>query len=125
MTIMNRKSLTAGLFAALVALAPGVHASDAGGTTGGESAPSAEDIDQGQIESFATARADVQKLQQEYASKIQQADQEEAAELKQKAQQEMTTAVEDAGLDVQEFNTIARAAQNDQELAEKIQKAAE
>jgi len=37
----------------------------------------------------------------------------------------MVAAVEDAGLEVQEFNNIARAAQNDQELAEKIQSASE
>lgn len=119
MTIMNRNSLTIGLFAALIAIAPGVHAAD------GESGGGDKSFSDDQIESFTTARADVQKLQQEYASKIQQADQEEAAELKQEAQQEMTSAVEDAGLDVQEFNNIARAAQNDQELAEKIQSAAE
>jgi len=118
MTIMNRKSLTFGLFAALIALAPGVHAQESSG--GGET-----NFDDGQIESFTTARADVQKLQQEYASKIQQADQEQAAKLKQEAQQKMVSAVEDTGLDVQEFNKIARAAQNDQELAEKIQNAAE
>lgn len=119
MTIMNRKSLTLGLFAALIAIAPGVHAAESGSGSG------ETDFSDEEIESFTTARADVQKLQQEYASKIQQADQEEAAELKQEAQQEMTSAVEDAGLDVQEFNNIARAAQNDQELAEKIQSAAE
>ncbi len=119
MTIINRKSLTIGLFAALIAIAPGVHAAD------GDSASGGTNFDEGQIESFAVARADVQQLQQEYASKIQQADQEKAAELKQEAQQKMTSAVEDAGLDVQEFNNIARTAQNDQELAEKIQNAAE
>ena len=118
MTIMNRKTLTSGLFAALIAIAPGVQAQDGNAGSGG-------DFDQSQIESFVDARADVQQLQQEYASKIQQADQEKAGQLKQEAQQKMVSAVEDAGLDVQEFNTIARAAQNDQELAEKIQKAAE
>lgn len=119
MTIMNRKSLTSGLFAALIAIAPGVHAAEDNAGNGGAN------FDEEQIESFAVARADVQALQQEYASKIQQADQEKAGELKQEAQQKMVSAVEDAGLDVKEFNNIARAAQNNQELAEKIQNAAE
>ncbi|MEF8833714.1 MAG: DUF4168 domain-containing protein [Halofilum sp. (in: g-proteobacteria)] len=118
MTIMNRKSVVIGLFAALIAIAPGVHAQDSSG--GGETS-----FDDEQIESFTTARADVRELQQEYAPKIQQADQEKAAQLKQEAQKKMVSAVEDAGLDVQEFNSIARAAQNDQELAKKIQNAAE
>jgi|AntDeeMinimDraft_4_1070355.scaffolds.fasta_scaffold20073_2 hypothetical protein len=118
MTIMNRTSLTLGLFAAFIAIAPGVHAQESSG--GGETS-----FDDEQIESFTTARADVQKLQQEYASKIQQADQEKAVGLKQEAQQKMVAAVEDAGLEVQEFNNIARAAQNHQELAEKIQSASE
>ena len=117
MTIMNRTSLTLGLFAAFIAIAPGVHAQESSG--GGETS-----FDDEQIESFTTARADVQKLQQEYASKM-QADQEKAVGLKQEAQQKMVAAVEDAGLEVQEFNNIARAAQNDQELAEKIQSASE
>jgi hypothetical protein len=119
MTIINRRSLTAGLFAALVAIAPGVQAQDGNSGSGGQN------FDEGQIESFAVARADVQQLQQEYASKIQQADQEQAGKLKQEAQQKMVAAVEDAGLEVQEFNSIARAAQNDPELADKIQGATE
>lgn len=119
MTIVNRKHLAGGLLAAFVAVAPATYAAD------GESGSGDAGFGEGQIESFAVARADVQQLQQEYASKIQQADQEKATELKQEAQQEMTSAVEDAGLDVQEFNEIARAAQNDQELAERIQNAAE
>ncbi len=119
MTIINRKFLTSGLIAALIAIAPGVHAADNDSASGGAN------FDEGQIESFAVARADVQQLQQEYASKIQQADQEKAAELKQEAQQKMVSAVEDTGLDVKEFNSIARAAQNDQELAKKVQNAAE
>lgn len=119
MTNMNRKSLTAALFAALIAGAPGVYAADDNAGSG------AANFDDGQIESFVTARADVQQLQQEYASKIQQAEQEKARKLKQEAQQKMVSAVEDAGLDVKEFNTIARAAQNDEELAGKIQNAAE
>lgn len=119
MKIMNRKSLTFGLFAALIAIAPGVHAAGENSGSGGA------DFSDDQIESFTSARADVQQLQQEYASKLQQADQEQATELKQEAQQKMVSAVEDSGLDVQEFNNIARAAQNDEELAEKIQGAAE
>lgn len=119
MTIMNRKTLTSGLFAALIAIAPGVQAADENSGSGGAS------FTDDQIESFTVARADLQQLQREYASKIQQADQEKASRLKKEAQQKMVSAVEDAGLDVQEFNTIARAAQNDQELAGKIQKAAE
>lgn len=56
---------------------------------------------------------------------LQQADQQKAGKLKQEAQQKMVSAVEDTGLDVQEFNSIARAAQNNQEPAGKIQSAAE
>ncbi len=117
MTIMNRKSLSAGVFAAFVAFAPGAY-SASGNAGSGEA-----DFDQEQIESFATAQDEVTQIQQEYTSQIQQADEQQAAQLQKEAQQEMVSAVEDAGLSVKEFNRIAQAARNDQELQEQIQDA--
>lgn len=117
MKITPRKSLALGFVAALVASAPALHAQDEG------SGSAAADFDQQQIESFAVARAEIRTLQQEYGSKIQQADQEEAAELKQEARQKMATAVEENGLDVQEFNRIAQAARSDEDLQEQIRNA--
>ncbi len=119
MTIVNRKSLTVGVFAALIAIAPGAHS--ANGNAGTDDAS----FDREQIESFAAAQAELQQIQQEYASQIQQADQEQSAQLQQEAQQEMAAAVEEAGLEVDEYNRIAKASRNDQELTERIQNAGE
>lgn len=119
MTIVNRKSLPAGVLAALIAIAPGAYA--ANGNAGTDDAS----FDQEQIESFAAAQAEVQEIQQEFTSKMQQGDQEQAAELQQEAQQKMTSAVENAGLEVQEYNRIAQASRDNQELTQRIQEAGE
>lgn len=119
MALFNRKSLPVGVLAAFIAVAPGAHA--ASGNAGTDDA----NFDQEQIESFAEARSEVEQLQQEYTSQIQQADEEQAAQLQKEAQQEMTSAVEDAGLSVKEFNRIAQAARTDQKLSERIRNASE
>lgn len=122
MTIMTRKSLSAGVFAAFIAFAPGAYS--ASGNAGSGNAGSGDaDFDQEQIESFATAQEEVTQIQEEYTSQIQQADEQQAAQLQKEAQQEMVSAVEDAGLSVKEFNRISQAARNDQELQEQIQNA--
>lgn len=119
MAHFNRKSLPAGVLAAFMAVAPGAHAASGNAGTGDAN------FDQEQIESFAQARAEVQQIQQEYASQAQQGDDKEAAQMQKEAQQEMVSAVEDAGLSVEEFNRIAQAARSDKELSERIQNATE
>lgn len=111
MTTRSPRILAISAVAALL-LAPAAHAQN--------------DFEQGELESFVQARADVRDIQQEYASRLQSTqDDQKVAELQSEAQQKMATAVEDAGLSVQEFNQIAQAAQNDPELSEEIQDLAE
>lgn len=117
MTTVNRKSLPVGLFAALIAAAPGAHAANANAGSGETS------FDEDQIESFVDAQSELQQIQQEYTSQIQQADESEVEQLQKEAQQEMASAVEDAGLKVKEYNRIAQASRNDQELANRIENA--
>lgn len=86
----------------------------------------ADEVDEQQLEAFVVARADVQEIQQDYTSRLQSAENDQdAADLQAEAQEKMVSAVEDAGLSVQEFNRIAEAAQNDPEVQEKIQELAE
>ncbi|MEX1080507.1 MAG: DUF4168 domain-containing protein [Halofilum sp. (in: g-proteobacteria)] len=107
------------MFTALFAIAPAVHAASEN-ASGNEAS-----FEQEQIESFAAAQAEVQQIQQEFASQLQQADEEQASQLQQEAQQEMAAAVDEAGLEVQEFNSIAQASRNDEDLSERIQEASE
>ncbi|MDX0520441.1 DUF4168 domain-containing protein [Sinorhizobium medicae] len=88
---------------------------DAGGT----SAP----ISEQKIEAFAVAYLQVDKVRQEYSTKI-GATTDEAAKtkLQNEASQEMVKAVETSpNMSVEEYTTILKAAQSDPALAQKVQ----
>lgn len=89
----------------------------------GQAQPPAEDInvsDQ-QLQQFADAQVEISSIQQEFSGRLQGVeDPEEAHELQLEANEQMTAAVEDAGLDVESFNQIAMAIQNDPELQQKL-----
>lgn len=81
----------------------------------------AEDVSDTELEQFADARASIIKIQQTYSARLETAtDPEQASELQQEANVKMVGAVEDAGLDVESFNSIAMAVQNDPSLQEKL-----
>lgn len=120
------------LFAVLVAL-PFVWAplvASASGTGAGDTVAEAEaegsaDISDTDIEAFAAALTDVQEIGQTWTQRMQEAeDQEEIATMREDARDEMAGAIEDHGLTVEEYNEIATAAQDDPELAQRIQQAA-
>lgn len=79
------------------------------------------DVSDQQLEQFADAQIEIASIQQDFSGRLQEVeDPEKAQELQRKANEEMTTAVEDAGLDVESFNQIAMAIQNDPELQQKL-----
>jgi len=118
MKIFNRLNL----FAAAIALV------FAGATMAQQSAedfaPPAEetiDVSDQQLEQFADAQVEIGSIQEDYSARLMETeDPEKARELQQEAQDEMTTAVEDAGLDVETFNSIAMAIQSSPELQQKL-----
>ncbi len=82
--------------------------------------PQTEVSDQ-QLQQFAHAQIQISEIQQDFSARLQGVeDAEEAHELQVKANEEMTDAVEEAGLDVQSFNEIAMAIQNDPELQQRL-----
>lgn len=82
------------------------------------------DVSDDQVESFAEAQARVAEIGEKWTPRMQEAESsEDVQKAREQAQQEMVIAVENAGLSVQEYNQIARAAQADEELREKIQDA--
>lgn len=86
---------------------------------GGTSAP----ISEQKIEAFAVAYLQVDKVRQEYSTKI-GATSDEAAKtkLQNEASQEMVKAVETSpNMSVEEYTTILKAAQSDPALAQKVQ----
>jgi predicted ATPase with chaperone activity len=75
------------------------------------------DFSQQQIEAFADAATEVQRVQTDLDSKAKAAQNpEEVTQLQQKAQQEASQAVEDSGLSVDEYAAIAKAANEDPDL---------
>lgn len=81
----------------------------------------AVEVNDQQLQQFANAQIEISEIQQDFSSRLQEIeDPEKAHELQMEANEEMTAAVEDAGLDVQSFNQIAMAIQNDPELQQRL-----
>jgi hypothetical protein len=80
------------------------------------------DISELQIESFAVASIELQKINEKYAPIMQRTQDPNAQDqLRQEASSEMVQAVHDNGLSVQQYNTIQSLAQSDPALAAKVQ----
>ena len=124
-----RSLLTALLAAGALATAPATFAQAQGqqqgqgaqqGQAPGQGAPDMEMDDQ-TLDNFSDAYVEVRDIQSDFADKLGSVeDREKAQEMQREAQEEMVSAVEDAGLSVQEYNQVASQMQNDPELREKV-----
>lgn len=84
-------------------------------------APETIDVSDHQLEQFVDAQVAIIDIQQDFSGRLQGVeDPEKAHELQVEANEEMTSAVEDAGLDVESFNAIAMAIQNSPELQQRL-----
>ena len=82
----------------------------------------AANVDEATLEKFVLAYADIQELQQEFATDLEQvSSQEEAAALQQETQQKMIRVVEESGLSVPEYNNVVQALEQDPELRAKVE----
>lgn len=74
-----------------------------------------------QVVAFVEAAQEINTLVQDVQPQLQAAESQEAqAQIQQDAQAEMETIVQDAGLTVVEYNSIANAARNDESVAARI-----
>lgn len=118
-------SLTAAVFSLMIfspasalELAQAQEAQPTQGQTGTQAAPISEE----KLEAFAVAYLQVDKVRQEYSTKIGATSDAAAKEkLQAEASQQMVKAVEASPISVQEYTTILTAAQNDPALAKKVQ----
>lgn len=79
-------------------------------------------ITEEQLEQFADALDEIERINDEFVAQLEQAEsQEQAQELQIAAQSEMVEAVEDSGLTVEEYNAIAYRMQNDPEIQARIE----
>jgi len=83
--------------------------------------PADIDVSDKQLEQFADAQVSIIEIQQDFSARLQGVeDPERAQELQVQANEEMTSAVDDAGLDVESFNAIAMAIQSSPELQQRL-----
>jgi predicted PurR-regulated permease PerM len=82
----------------------------------------APNVDEETLRSFATATLEIQEISQAYQPQMEAAEsQEQQQEIAQAANDEMVAAVEAVpGIDVDSYNAIAEAAQNDPEMMQQI-----
>lgn len=81
----------------------------------------APQVDDATVEKFVVAYADVRDLQQKFSKKLETVEsQEEAQALQQEAQQEMISAVEEAGLNVADYNQVVSAMEQNPQLRDDI-----
>lgn len=82
----------------------------------------AKNYDQQELKSYASARVEVQRLNQEYQPQIRAAGSpQKQQQLHQQALQQMAAAVRDQGLSVKKYNEISRAVQTNPQLASRVQ----
>lgn len=123
--------LTALFSAAL--LATGLMATAAHAQQSQESAPDsmtsqqapAQDFSDEQLQQFADASQEIAVISQEYTERLQAAEGEQAQqEVRSEANDEMIKVVEGSGLDVETFNAIGQAIQQNPEMMQRVQEMA-
>ncbi|MFO8024066.1 DUF4168 domain-containing protein [Thiohalophilus sp.] len=121
---MNKTALLVALFG--MSLSVGAYAQnygqgDAQQQQQQQDGQAAANVDEASLNKFKDAFSEVNSIRESFAGKLENVeDTEKAQELQQQAQQDMVSAVEDAGLSVQEYNEIFAAVQQNPELQEKV-----
>ena len=80
------------------------------------------DISDQQLQQFADASEEIVVISQEYTERLQSAEDEASMQqVQMEANDKMIEAVEESGLDVDTFNAIGQAVQQDPELMQRVQ----
>lgn len=112
--------LSAGMFAAMPAMAQGGQPAYAAQ----QSATQSMHVSDAQLQKYVQAQAKVRRISQKWQAKLQNAKSKKAAlQYRRKANQEMIKAIKATGLSLAEFNRITKAARTNKELAKRIQSA--
>lgn len=86
----------------------------------------AQDFSDDQLQQFADASQEIAVISQEYTERLHAAEDEQGQqEVRMEANDKMVEVVEDNGLDVDTFNAIGHAIQQDPELMQRVQQMAE
>lgn len=80
-----------------------------------------QDFSSDQLHSFVEASSSINDIRQSASQKMQQAgDKQEREQIRKQAQNSMIKSIKDAGLSLEQYNQIGRAAQSNPELAQKL-----
>lgn len=92
-----------------------------------QSQAAAQDFTDEQLQQFADTSEEIAVISQEYTKRLQEAgdDQAQQQEIRMEANEKMVAVVEDSGLDVETFNAIGQAIQQDPELMKRVQSMAQ
>nr|WP_299243064.1 DUF4168 domain-containing protein [uncultured Halomonas sp.] len=92
-----------------------------------QSQATAQDFSDEQLQQFADTSEEIAKISQEYTQRLQEAgdDQAKQQDIRMEANEKMVGVVEDSGLDVETFNAIGQAIQQDPELMKRVQQMAQ
>jgi len=91
-----------------------------------QAAATAKDFSDQQLQQFADASMEIAVLSQDYTERLKGAEGEKAQQqVRMEANKEMVKVVEDSGLDVDTFNAIGQAIQQDPELMQRVQEMAQ
>ncbi|MDR5868034.1 DUF4168 domain-containing protein [Halomonas koreensis] len=86
----------------------------------------AQDFSDAQLQKFADASKEIAVISQDYTQQLQEAEGDEAQQqVRQEANDKMVEAVEQSGLEVNTFNAIGQAIQQDPELMQRVQEMAQ
>ena len=106
-----------------LALSPMVMAQDDGygGAEPLEQAQDAENFEQQELERFADAYIEVGEIHANYSQRLEQAeDPDQAQEVQQEANDRMVEAIQEHGLEVQDYSEIAAALERDPEMRDQV-----
>ena len=79
------------------------------------------DFSDEELQQFVSLQDSIGEIREEYVSQIEAAESEDKArQLQQEAQSEMVSAIEDAGMSVQEYNAIAVAYNSNPDIQERV-----
>jgi hypothetical protein len=86
----------------------------------------AQDFSDDQLQKFADASQEIAVISQEYTGRLQEAEgEEEQMTVREEANDKMIEVVEESGLDVDTFNAIGQAIQQDPEMMQRVQEMAQ
>ncbi|ALM53436.1 DUF4168 domain-containing protein [Halomonas huangheensis] len=126
--LLSAALLSAGLMSATAhaqdaATAP---ATGAGAGAGAEAPVQAQNFSDGDLQKFADASKEIATISQDYTTRLQEADGQEAQqEVRVEANEKMVDAVRNSGLEVETFNAIGQAVQQDPEMMKRVQEMAQ